>query len=104
MTHILKLLKNIYGTRQTGRVWNKHIHAGLLECGYRQSTVDQCAYYRGQVVFLLYVDDGIFIGPDPTEIDQLISSLKRDPKCANSYDIADKGNLSLVFGSQGRLS
>ncbi|KAI2513027.1 hypothetical protein MHU86_1318 [Fragilaria crotonensis] len=30
-THVLKLLKNIYGTRQAGRVWNKHMHAGLME-------------------------------------------------------------------------
>jgi len=29
--HVLKLLKNIYGLKQAGRLWNKHIHTGLLE-------------------------------------------------------------------------
>ena len=97
-THVLQLLKNIYGTRQAGRIWNKHIHAGLIERGFRQSTVDHCVYYKGKVVFLLYVDDGIFIGPDPAEIDRFIASLKHDPKCTTSYDITDEGNLSDYLG------
>ncbi len=45
-TRVLQLLKNIYGTCQAGRVWNKHIHAGLIERGYRQSAVDHCVYYK----------------------------------------------------------
>ena len=79
-THALKLIKNIYGTRQAGRVWNQHIHQGLIERGYVQSTVDHSLYYRGQTVFLLYVDDGIFAGPDAEEMDSMIASLRNDPK------------------------
>ena len=97
-THVLKLLKNIYDTRQAGRVWNKHIHAGLIERGYRQSTVDHCVYYKGSTVSLLYVDDGIFLGPDADEISSLIASLKKDPKCRMSYDIPDEGTLSDYLG------
>ena len=67
--------------------------------GYRQSTVDHCVYYKGSsTVFLLYVDDGIFIGPDAAEIDNLIMSLKRNPLHKTSYDIMDEGNLSEYLG------
>ncbi|KAI2497267.1 hypothetical protein MHU86_17231 [Fragilaria crotonensis] len=97
-THALRLLKNIYGTRQAGRVWNKHLHAGLMERGYRQSSVDHCVYYKGSTVFLIYVDDGIFIGPDSKEIDALISSLKSDASCRTSFDITDEGQFSDYLG------
>jgi hypothetical protein len=30
-THALRLKKNLYGTRQAGRVWNQHLHKGLIE-------------------------------------------------------------------------
>jgi len=39
-THVLKLLKNIYRLKQAGKVWNKHLHQGLINLEYRQSKVD----------------------------------------------------------------
>ena len=35
--HCLKLLKNVYGLKQAGRVWNTHLHKGLIELKYSQS-------------------------------------------------------------------
>jgi hypothetical protein len=33
-THCLKLLKNIYGQKQAGRVWHEYLVEGLIErCG-----------------------------------------------------------------------
>jgi hypothetical protein len=32
--HVLKLLKNLYGQKQAGRVWHQYIHGILLELGY----------------------------------------------------------------------
>ena len=86
--------EHLWGTRQAGQVWNQHIHQGLLDCGYVQSTVDHCVYYRAKTVFLLYVDDGIFAGPDADEIDAMINSLvQKDPACATRYNITDEGTL-----------
>ena len=66
--------------------------------GYRQSAVDHCVYYKGSTVFLIYVDDGIFIGPDSAEIDALIKSLRHDPLCRTSFDITDEGQFSDYLG------
>jgi hypothetical protein len=63
-THVLKLLKNLYGQKQAGRVWNEHLVSGLREIGFEQSKVDECVFYRGQTIFVVYVDDGIFARPN----------------------------------------
>jgi hypothetical protein len=74
--YCLKLKKNIYGTKQAGRVWNKFVHKGLIKLGYAVSRIDSCVYYKGSSVFMLYVDDGIFAGPDKQEIASLIQELQ----------------------------
>jgi hypothetical protein len=50
--YCLKLKKNIYGTKQAGRIWNKHLHKGLTKLGYVSSRIDPCVYYKGQTVFM----------------------------------------------------
>ena len=65
----LKLEKNIYGTKQGGRVWNRHLDKGLKKLGYSPSKIDPCVHYHGTSVLMLYVDDGIFCGPNKKEID-----------------------------------
>jgi hypothetical protein len=59
----LLLEKNIYGQRQAGRVWNQYLHEGLVARGFKQSQIDMCLYYRGNVVLLFYVDDGVLSAP-----------------------------------------
>jgi hypothetical protein len=49
--YCLKLKKNIYGTKQAGRVWNKHLNKGLTKLGYVPSIIDPCVYYKGKSVF-----------------------------------------------------
>jgi hypothetical protein len=90
--YCLKLKKNIYGTKQAGRVWNKHLHKGLTKLGYVSSKIDPCVYYKGRSVFMLYVDDGIFAGPDKKEIDDLIEGLKGE------FKITDEGDLTEYLG------
>jgi histone deacetylase 1/2 len=75
-THVLKLLKNLYGQKQAGRVWNLHLIKGLSKIGFRQSEIDECvSFYRDQTIFVVYVDDGIFASPNSKDIDQAIEDL-----------------------------
>ncbi len=41
---VLKMLRNIYGQKQAGRVWNKYLHGILLRLGFVQSQVDEGVY------------------------------------------------------------
>ena len=90
--YVLKLNKNLYGSKQASKLWFEHLRRGLRKRGFKQSKADECMFYKGDTIFVVYVDDGILIGPDKEEIDNIITSLKED------YDLTDEGNLSEYLG------
>jgi hypothetical protein len=45
--HVLKLLKNIYGQKQAGRVWNWHLVEKLASIGFQPSLIDDCVHLHG---------------------------------------------------------
>ena len=74
--YVLKLKKNLFGQKQAGRVWNQHLVDKLHSIGFRSSDIDECLFYRGQSVFVLYTDDSILAGPDSSELDQILEDMK----------------------------
>jgi hypothetical protein len=62
--YMLRLLRNLYGQKQAGREWSQHLVKGLQELGFRPSAVDECVFYHGNSILLLYVDDSILLGPE----------------------------------------
>ena len=92
-THCLKLKKNLYGSKQAGRVWNQHLVNGLVTTmKFKQSTVDECVFYRGSTVLLVYVDDAILCGPSGPEIQGILSELSA------IFDITDEGEIDDYLG------
>jgi hypothetical protein len=94
----LKLVKNIYGQKQAGRVWNQHLCEGLRNIGFTQSKIDECVWYRNDVVFMFYVDDGIFCSPRKKSVDDAIADLRDPKKAGHSYDLEDKGDITDYLG------
>jgi hypothetical protein len=45
--------------------------------GFVASQIDECLFYRGQSVFVLYTDDSILAGPDSKELDSIIEDMKK---------------------------
>ena len=76
--YVFKLNANTYGQKQAGRVWFKHLSQRLIKhAGFKQSKVDECIFYRGSVIYVLYTDDSILTGPNKDEIDQAIEAIKK---------------------------
>ena len=88
-THALKLLCNVYGQKQAGQVWNKYMDQGMCEIGFKPSKFDPCLYYRGSVVFLVYIDDCIVFGLGSQAIDQVVADLHA---CSRHFTVDDQGN------------
>jgi Reverse transcriptase (RNA-dependent DNA polymerase) len=100
----LLLKKNVYGQRQAGRVWNQYLHDGLVARGFKQSKIDMCLYYRGRVALLFFVDDGIFLGPRQSDIDEAYKILTEQVLAKNgdivhcAFVMTDEGDLSDYLG------
>jgi hypothetical protein len=92
-THCLKLKKNLYGQKQAGRVWNQHLVHGLVDTlKFKQSAIDECVFYRGTTVLLIYVDDGIICGSSAADIQTVIDEL------GALFDITDEGEIDAYLG------
>jgi hypothetical protein len=99
----LRLQKNLYGQKQAGRVWNQFLHDGMVARGFVQSEIDMCVYYRKSVMLMIYVDDGIFIGPNQEDIDEayvLLSNVYKDKQGVQhrAYVMTDEGDLADYLG------
>ena len=42
---------------------NEFLGKGLKKVGFKQSRVDECLFYKDNMLFFFYVDDGIFLAP-----------------------------------------
>ena len=82
----------MYGQKQAGRVWYLHLRKNLMKLGFQPSQHDECVFYYGKTVFIVYTDDTILLGPDKDEIDLLVKRLSR------SFKIEDQGDLSDYLG------
>ncbi|SDA05527.1 BZ3501_MvSof-1269-A2-R1_Chr5-2g07480 [Microbotryum saponariae] len=98
---VLHLRRSIYGLKQAGRIWNRHIDASLRALGYTATGTDHCVYSRLDDrqcphYIALYVDDLLMISPDLAEIERVISGLEQ------RYGVKRLGPAEYILGIQIR--
>jgi hypothetical protein len=92
--YVLKLNRNVYGQKQAGRVWNKYLEEKLIkEVSFKQAKIDDCVFYRGKTMYILYTDDSILAGPDKEEIEQIIKDIQN-----TGLDITREGDIKDFLG------
>ena len=94
-SHVLKLLRNIYGNKAAGQVWNKYLDRRLLEAGFEHSKVGPCLYYKGGVILLVYVDDCILMGTTDAIIDKSVRALRSSKQ---NFTTEDEGGVRDFLG------
>lgn len=94
--YVLKLHRNIYGQKQAGREWNQYLVKKLTgELGFKQSKVDECVFYRGRTLYVLYTDDSLLAGPDAHEIDEVIRELRTKQNLTSQWKGIWRTSLAL---------
>ncbi len=91
--HVLKLEKNIYGQKQAGRVWNSFLVDKLMSIGLTPSLIDDCVFVRDGVIFMVCVDDGIFLGNNDSKLTDAIRDIQH-----LGLNIEDQGHPADYIG------
>ncbi len=47
----------------------------IKEIYFKPSEHDECVFYYGKTIFIVYTDDTILLGPDQQEIDNLVTAM-----------------------------
>ena len=58
-----------------------------------RSEIDECVFYRGKVMYVLYMDDSILAGPDLSEIERAIEDIRKA-----KLDITIEGDIQDFLG------
>ena len=95
---VIKLLKGLYGLKQSPYLWANELATYLVqELGMQRSVHDACLYYKRYsdskfIWLLVYVDDLLWISPT-------LSLIKKYKKLmSRKYDVTDEGEASWILG------
>ncbi len=91
----MKLTKNIYGLADGSLTWHTRLKKGLMDFRFKQSQVDPCLFFKGVLLFIIYVDDSLVLCPEKADADALIDDLK-----LRAYILTDEGPLAAYLGLQ----
>jgi Reverse transcriptase (RNA-dependent DNA polymerase) len=98
--HVLKLIRNIYGQKQAGRVWNDYLMEGLKSIGFTQSQYDMCLLWRDLCVLVIYTDDTIVTGPDEAKVKQVIKDIASKFTITSSEGVEDFLGVNTAINPQ----
>jgi Reverse transcriptase (RNA-dependent DNA polymerase) len=100
ITHVLKLLRNIYGQKQAGRVWNGYLTKGLIQMGFTQSKYDMCLLWRGICIIVIYTDDTIIAGPLLEEVLETITAIGKKFDITYSDKVCDFLGVNIAINDE----
>ncbi|MGI4816432.1 MAG: reverse transcriptase domain-containing protein, partial [Janthinobacterium lividum] len=61
---VCKLIRSLYGLKQSPKCWYKCLVEFLKEKHFKESSADPCMFYQEDIIVLFHVDDGLVIGKD----------------------------------------
>jgi hypothetical protein len=97
---VCRLNKSIYGLKQAGRNWNKHLDKWLKSYGLKQSRVDPCLYTARRSTALnffaiaIYVDDILIISSRKEKTQDFIQ------KISKPFRITNLGEIHWLLGTK----
>ena len=61
--------------------------------GFTNLEIDECVFYRGSVIYILYTDDSTIVGQNQEDMDAVVADLKK-----SNLGVAVEGTLENFLG------
>jgi len=96
--HVLRLVKTLYGLKQSGCRWYQKLSSVFTSLGFKQCAVDQAVYFKVIVtkgkltVVVVHVDDCLIVATTIRLIKELKAGLRRH------FEVTDLGELHWMLG------
>ena len=90
---VLEVHKNVYGGKAAGRQWYLHLKDKLESIGFTISRFDECVFFKGSCMYVLYTDDSILAGPSQEEVESILAEIEQA-----KLGITDEGDISDFLG------
>ncbi len=75
----------------------------MIKLGFKPSEHDECVFYHGTTIFIVYTDDTILLGPDRKEIESIYKKLNAAFKIEDQGDLSDYLGIKIVRNSDGTM-
>ena len=97
--YVCKLMRSLYGLKQSPRQWYKRFDSYMIQLGYNRSPYDCCVYHNkaddGSMIYLvLYVDDMLIAAKSKSDIQKLKDLLSAE------FDMKDLGAAKKILGME----
>jgi hypothetical protein len=64
---------------------------------------DECVFYYGKTIFLVYTDDTILLGPDEKEIEKIVKILSKNFKVEDQGDLGNYLGVNIERRKDGKI-
>ena len=79
---VCRLIKSIYGLKQSPRCWNQKFTNFLMNFSLKQSDADQCVFYKidgnEKIIIAIFVDDGLVASTSKQKISDLLNYSEKE--------------------------
>ena len=93
---VCRLLKSIYGLKQSSRQWYIHFHNTIILNGFIMIDEDHCVYIKRSmdkfIIMSLYVDDILIAGNSKEHINEIKGWL------SSNFEMKDMGEAAYILG------
>jgi hypothetical protein len=97
---VYEVTRSLYGDRRAPKLWFNHLRQALVdEMGFTQSIIDPCLFLKDNIAFVNYVDDGIFIAKNDSDISKEMAHLAK-----LSFDFSEEDDYAGYLGVQIKRS